>query len=87
MNFPSKHSVYIYYSDLGCHIDGFIAQAAHTVVVGKDKSTGAEGRKAEVILAAYNALQASLRHLRPGSKNYDVRRALSTENRPIYILV
>mmetsp|Transcript_13827 Transcript_13827/g.11789 ORF Transcript_13827/g.11789 Transcript_13827/m.11789 type:complete len:383 (+) Transcript_13827:60-1208(+) len=58
--------------DLGCHIDGFIAQAAHTVVVGKDKSTGAEGRKAEVILAAYNALQASLRHLRPGSKNYDV---------------
>lgn len=42
---------------------------AHTVFVG----TGpAEGRKADAILAAYNALQVALRSLKPGNKNNDV---------------
>ena len=44
--------------DLGVQIHGFAAVAAHTVVCGEDKVTG---KKADVILAAYNALQASLR--------------------------
>jgi len=55
--------------DLGVHIDGFIALAAHTTVI----SAGAvEGRKADVTLAAYNALQAALRTIKPGASNYDV---------------
>ena len=39
--------------DLGVHIHGFAAVTAHTVVCGEDKVTG---KKADVILAAYNAL-------------------------------
>lgn len=58
--------------DLGCHIDGFIAVAAHTFVVGASKEKKATGRKADVILAAYNAAEAALRHLKPGSTNYQI---------------
>lgn len=59
--------------DLGVHIDGFIAQVAHTIVVSADpKKTPVEGRKADVILAAYNALQAAVRTITPGAKNNDV---------------
>lgn len=58
--------------DLGCHVDGFIAVAAHTFVVGATKDNKATGRKADVILAAYNAAEAALRHLKPGSSNYQI---------------
>lgn len=37
--------------DLGAHIDGYAATAAHTIVVGGK----AKGKQADVILAAYNA--------------------------------
>jgi methionine aminopeptidase len=46
---------------LGVHIDGFIAQVAHTIVVTIDGKGTVEGRKADVILAAYNAAQAAVR--------------------------
>jgi len=39
--------------DLGVHIDGFIALAAHTVTVGDSTVTG---KKADVILAAQQAI-------------------------------
>lgn len=39
--------------DLGAHIDGFIALAAHTVVAKADKAAPVEGRKADVVVAAY----------------------------------
>ena len=55
--------------DLGVHIDGYIALVAHTVVVG-DKPVDA--RKADAILAAYNAVQIALKSLKPGNKNQDV---------------
>jgi methionine aminopeptidase len=45
--------------DLGCHLDGFVAQAAHTVVVSADRNSKVSGRKAEVVLAAYNAFRAA----------------------------
>lgn len=45
--------------DLGCHLDGFIAQAAHTVVVSADVNSKVSGKKAETILAAYNAFKAA----------------------------
>jgi curved DNA binding protein len=62
--------------DLGCHVDGFIAVAAHTFVVGASKDKKATGRKADVILAAYNAAEAALRLLKPGSSNYAITDAI-----------
>lgn len=47
--------------DLGCHLDGFVAQAAHTVVVSADPKSKVTGRKAEVALAAYHAFRAAQR--------------------------
>jgi len=63
-------SFILFFSDLGVHIDGFIAVAAHTVIVG---GQAVDGRKADVVLAAYNALQGALRTIKPGNTNYDVR--------------
>mmetsp|Transcript_15256 Transcript_15256/g.11092 ORF Transcript_15256/g.11092 Transcript_15256/m.11092 type:complete len:97 (-) Transcript_15256:723-1013(-) len=41
--------------DLGCHLDGFIATAAHTIIVSADTSSKVTGRKADVVLGAYHA--------------------------------
>jgi methionine aminopeptidase len=45
--------------DLGCHLDGFVAQAAHTIIVSADHTSKVSGKKAEVVLAAYNAFLAA----------------------------
>jgi len=58
--------------DLGAHIDGFIAVAAHTTVVKSDASTKVTGRSADVVLAAHWASQAALRLVKPGNGNYTV---------------
>lgn len=59
--------------ELGVHIDGYIGLVAHTIVVAADAAKPvADERKSDAILAAYNALQASLRLLKPGSKNSEV---------------
>lgn len=55
--------------DLGAHLDGFIAQAAHTVVVSADASSKISGKKADVILAAYNAMLAAQRVIREQATN------------------
>ena len=52
--------------DLGAHIDGFIAVAAYTLVIGASLEKKVKGRKADVILAAYNAAQATLRLVKEG---------------------
>lgn len=52
--------------DIGAHVDGFIATAAHTLVVGATKEAKVTGRKADVVLAAYNCMEAAIRMLRPG---------------------
>ncbi|ALC43164.1 CG10576 [Drosophila busckii] len=62
--------------DLGAHIDGFIAVAAHTVVVGAGADQKITGRQADVILAAYWAVQAALRLLKPGASNYNITDAV-----------
>lgn len=60
--------LYIIYSDLGAHIEGFIAVVAHTVCVGRELVTG---RAADVMLAAHQASEAALRLLRPANEvNY-----------------
>lgn len=56
---------YYTFSDLGAHIDGFIAVVAHTVCVGGEEVTG---RAADVLLAAHNASEAALRLLRNGNE-------------------
>lgn len=63
--------------DLGCHVDGFIAVTAHTIVVGASKEKKVDGRKADVILAAYNAIEAALRLLKPDSNNYQLTEVIT----------
>jgi methionine aminopeptidase len=52
-------------SDMGCHIDGFIAVVAHTHVLQDGAVTG---RAADVIAAANTAAEVALRLVRPGKK-------------------
>jgi len=62
--------------DLGAHIDGFIAVAAHTIVVGASPDKKVTGRQADVTLAAYWAVQAALRLLKAGNTNYSITEAV-----------
>eukprot|EP00930_Biecheleria_cincta_P066174 TRINITY_DN521_c0_g2_i1.p1 TRINITY_DN521_c0_g2~~TRINITY_DN521_c0_g2_i1.p1 ORF type:complete len:386 (+),score=110.37 TRINITY_DN521_c0_g2_i1:111-1268(+) len=55
--------------DMACHLDGFIASAAHTVVVGGEK---VEDKRADVIMAAWNAAEAALRLVQVGNTNTQV---------------
>lgn len=59
--------------DMGCHIDGFIATVAHTVVVG-DKEIS--GKVANCIEAAHTALEVARRVIKPGVKNSEVTEAI-----------
>jgi methionine aminopeptidase len=52
-------------SDLGAHVDGFIAVVAHTIVLGATSEAKVTGRRADVVLAAHYASQAALRLLKP----------------------
>jgi curved DNA binding protein len=58
--------------DMACHIDGFIAGAAHTIVVGGEK---VEDKRADVIMAAWNAAEAALRLVQVGNTNTQVTEA------------
>jgi curved DNA binding protein len=60
--------------DMAIHIDGFIAAGAHTVVVGDDK---VEDKRADVIMAAWNAAEAALRLVQVGNTNTMVTEAFS----------
>lgn len=57
---------------MGVHIDGNIALVAHTIVVTSNPNEIVEGKKANVILAAYHGIQAAIRLLKPGKKNTEV---------------
>jgi curved DNA binding protein len=60
--------------DMGCHIDGFITQAGHTVVVGADK---VEDKRADVVMAAWNAAEAALRLVQVGNTNTAITEAFA----------
>jgi curved DNA binding protein len=62
--------------DLGCHLDGFVSQAAHTILVSADPSSKATGRKADTVLAAYNAFQAAQRLIKEAGTNSSVTEAI-----------
>jgi len=55
--------------DLGAHFDGYISQAAHTVVVGNEQI---EGRKADVLMAAHTAAEAAARAAQIGANNKEI---------------
>jgi curved DNA binding protein len=58
--------------DLGCHLDGFVAQAAHTVFVSANPTERATGKKADVVLAAYHAMLAAQRTIKEMTTNTSV---------------
>jgi curved DNA binding protein len=58
--------------DLGCQIDGFCAQAAHSVVVQSDPAAPVTGRAADVMAAAATCFDAAARLIRPGKRISDV---------------
>lgn len=60
--------------DLACHFDGFIAAAAHTVVVGTEK---VEDNRADVIMAAWLASEAAIRVIQVGNTNTKVTEAFA----------
>jgi methionine aminopeptidase len=55
--------------DLGCHLDGFITQAAHTIVVSADPASKVSGKNADAILAAHNAMLAAQRVIKEQATN------------------
>merc|ERR1712028_198650 len=56
------------------HIDGFIAAGGHTVVIGDDKI---EDKRADVMMAAWNAAEAALRLVQVGNTNTQVTEAFA----------
>lgn len=66
-----------YVSDLGVHIDGYMALTAHTIVVGASPENKVKGRQADVILAAHYASELALRLVKPGNENTAVTEAVS----------
>ena len=56
--------------DLGVHVDGFVAVAAHTFVVRGEGQTGpVTGKAADVIKAAHLAAEAAVKLIAPGTTN------------------
>jgi len=55
--------------DLGCHIDGYMTLAAHTVAVGSATVTG---KVADAIHACHAAVEGGMRKLKVGATNHEV---------------
>ncbi|KAG6923420.1 proliferation-associated 2G4, partial [Chelydra serpentina] len=58
--------------DLGVHVDGFIANVAHSFIISAAKETPVTGRKADVVKAAHLCAEAALRLVKPGNQNTQV---------------
>jgi len=61
--------------DLGCHIDGYIAVAAHTLVVSESADSPPETVDSElgnVAVAAYNAMLVAANAIKAGATNTEV---------------
>lgn len=57
---------------LGVQIDGFPAIIAETVVIGASESSPVEGKKADLLHAAWNASEAAIRTFKPNGRNWDI---------------
>jgi curved DNA binding protein len=65
--------------DLGCHIDGYIAVAAHTCIVPESADAAPkdpEELTGNVAVAAYNAMLVAAASIKAGAKNTDVTKAV-----------
>lgn len=62
--------------DVGCHVDGFIAVAAHTFVVRGTATGPVVGRAADVIKAAYLGAEAAVKLIAPGATNVAITETL-----------
>jgi curved DNA binding protein len=65
--------------DLGCHLDGYIAVAAHTIIVAEDGSDAPAPPSEEmgnVAVAAYNAMLVAAHSIAAGKANTDVTKAV-----------
>ena len=59
-------------TDLGCHIDGYISVAAHTLVVpeeGNEAPTEVDAEIGNVAVAAYNTMLVAAASIKAGMKN------------------
>eukprot|EP01026_Neomeris_dumetosa_P016981 TRINITY_DN1647_c0_g1_i3.p1 TRINITY_DN1647_c0_g1~~TRINITY_DN1647_c0_g1_i3.p1 ORF type:complete len:380 (-),score=62.29 TRINITY_DN1647_c0_g1_i3:286-1425(-) len=64
--------------DMGCHIDGFIASQATTLVVADDPSKPITGPAADLIAAANTTFELAMRLIRPGKRVSDVAKYLQS---------
>lgn len=62
--------------DVGVHIDGYPAVAAHTFVLQGDTPGPVAGRAADVLQAAYLGAEAAVKLVSPESTNSDITAAL-----------
>lgn len=62
--------------DLGVHVDGYCAVVAHTVLVTANGELPADSKEANIITAAYQAVQNAIRSFRPGNTLYQVTEAI-----------
>lgn len=66
--------------DMGVHLDGYICNGAHSVIVGYDAvKGGAEpitGPMADVFTAAWNCAEVAARLIKPGNTNVEVTAAM-----------
>lgn len=65
--------------DLGCHIDGYISVAAHTIVVSETAESPPDTVDSDlgnVAVATYNAMLVAADAIRAGAKNADVTKAV-----------
>ncbi|OBZ89479.1 ErbB-3 binding protein 1 [Choanephora cucurbitarum] len=63
--------------ELGVHIDGYIATAAHTTIVTLDTQQPITGKAADVVAATHLAYETALRMLRPGIKASEITRVIT----------
>jgi len=63
---------------LSAHVDGYIAQTAHSFVVGSSSEAPATGREADVIQAAHTACEVVLRTLKAGNTTKQVTETVQT---------
>jgi curved DNA binding protein len=63
--------------NMGAHVDGFIADAATTFVLGATPEAPATGRKADVILAARQAIEGVIRKIRVGGTNLELTETIA----------
>lgn len=65
--------------DLGCHIDGFVALAANTVVIPDEKMTTEKKAEINDLMSAARLMgEVCQRVIRPGNTNTQVTEALAT---------